>query len=178
MRVAPEKDPALWLATAAAIAKGRPDVAFAICGYGPAMEEVERQIHQLELTDHVRLVQPTSDLGLLYAAFDVVLLTSVVEGLPNMLIEAQAAGCPVVTTDVGGSKEAISEGVTGISVKQRSPQKLADAVLTILDNCSWRERARNQGPLFVARNFGLQRMMDELVEVYSHGRPCDFQARV
>ena len=82
------------------------------------MEEVERQIDELGLADRVRLIKPISDLGLVYAAFDVVLLTSMVEGLPNMLIEAQAAGCPVVTTDVGGTREAIFEGVTGILVKE------------------------------------------------------------
>lgn len=167
MRLSQEKDPALWLATAAAISKARPDAVFGICGYGPAKEEVERRIHELGLTGRVRLVEPISDLGPVYAAFDVVLLTSIVEGLPNMLIEAQAAGCPVVTTDVGGVREAISDGVTGIVVEQRSAQKLATAVLTILQDSSWRERARTQGPLFVAQNFGLERMIDELVEVYN-----------
>ena len=166
MRMYPEKDPALWLATAAAISKARPDALFAICGYGPAKEEVERRIHELGLADRVRLIEPISDLGLYYQTFDVVLLTSIVEGLPNMLLEAQAAGCPVVSTDVGGVREAISEGVTGIVVEQRSAQELAAAVLTILQDSSWRERARTLGPQFVAKNFGLKRMIDELVEVY------------
>lgn len=166
MRLTQEKDPALWLATAAAISNARPDVLFGICGYGPAKQELERRIRDLGLTSRVRLLEPISDLGLYYQAFDVVLLTSIVEGLPNVLIEAQAAGCPVVSTDVGGVREAISHGVTGVAVTQRSAQELANAVLTILQDSSWRERAKIQGPLLVAQNFGLTRMIDELVEVY------------
>ena len=46
--------------------------------------------------------------------------------------------------------------------------KLANAVLTILHDCSWRERALKQGPAFVAQHFGLERMMDELIEIYAH----------
>jgi glycosyltransferase involved in cell wall biosynthesis len=166
MRLSQEKDPALWLATAAEISKARPDALFAICGYGPAKADMERRIHELGLAGRARLVEPISDVGLYYQAFDVALLTSIVEGLPNMLIEAQAAGCPVVSTDVGGVREAISDGVTGMAVEPRSAQELAAAVLTILQDTSWRERARIQGPLFVAKNFGLKRMLDELVKVY------------
>jgi glycosyltransferase involved in cell wall biosynthesis len=166
MRLSHEKDLSLWLTTAAEIAKARPDAVFVICGYGSAMEEVGRQISELGLADCVRLMEPISDLGLLYTAFDVVLLTSIVEGLPNMLIEAQAAGCPVVATDVGGSREAILEGVTGILVKERSPHELANAVLKVLHDTAWREGARRQGPEFVGRNFSLERMMNALVEVY------------
>ena len=166
MRLSQEKDFSLWLTTAAAIARARPDAVFVICGYGSAMEEIERQIDELGLADCVRLMKPNSDLGLVYSAFDVVLLTSIVEGLPNMLIEAQAAGCPVVATDVGGSREAILEGVTGILVKERSSHELANAVLKVLHDSAWREGARRQGPEFVGRNFSLERMMNELVEVY------------
>jgi glycosyltransferase involved in cell wall biosynthesis len=107
-----------------------------------------------------------SDVGLGYAALDVLLLTSSVEGLPNVLIEAQAAGRPVVATDVGGTREAIDDGRTGLIVAQRSAQRLAQAVLRILGDASFRERARTEGPSFAARQFGYERMLRETMELY------------
>ena len=166
MRLCPQKDPALWLATAADIAKVRPDVVFGIWGHGPLQDEIERRVNELGLRDRMRLPGHIMTPGLAYAACDAVLLTSSVEGLPNTLIEAQAAGCPVVTTSVGGAREAIADGVTGIVVRQRSPRKLRDAVLAILRDRSWRERARRQGPIFIRDNFGFEQMIDETIEVY------------
>jgi glycosyltransferase involved in cell wall biosynthesis len=166
MRLSREKDPALWLATAAEIVKVRPDVVFGLCGYGPLQDEMAEQAAALGLRGCVQFPGPVSDLGLVYAAFDVVLLTSIVEGLPNVLIEAQAAGCPVVTADVGGAREAVAEGITGIVVRERSARELAHAVLSILADPSWRERTQAQGPAFVDRNFGFKRMIDETIEVY------------
>ena len=87
-----------------------------------------------------------------------------------MLIEAQAAGCPVVTTDVGGAREAVAEDVTGIVVRERSARALAGAVLTILADASWRERAQAHGPGFVDQNFGFERMIDETIDVYGTER--------
>jgi glycosyltransferase involved in cell wall biosynthesis len=103
---------------------------------------------------------------LVYSLFDVVLLTSAVEGLPNTLIEAQAAGRPVTTTDVGGASEAIIDGVTGILVRERSPQALAAAVLSILADPAWGLRASTEAPAFVARRFGLDRLIDETLAIY------------
>jgi glycosyltransferase involved in cell wall biosynthesis len=97
---------------------------------------------------------------------DVVLLTSAVEGLPNVMIEAQAVGRPVVATDVGGTREALLEGRTGIIVPQRQPESLAKAVITMLDDVNRRVRIRTEGPKFVARRFGLERMVDETLGYY------------
>ena len=108
----------------------------------------------------------TKDVGLIYGALDVFLLTSRFEGSPNVLIEAQAAGIPVVAPNVGGSSETVVNGKTGIVVGNRRPLNLANAVLQILDDPSWRERAAIQGPIFVSKRFGHQRMIDETIAVY------------
>lgn len=64
------------------------------------------------------------------------LLTSITEGLPNVLIEAQALGTPVVTVSVGGAPEALAPGVTGALVDQANPVELAAAVSAVLDDGS------------------------------------------
>ncbi len=166
MRFVPEKDPNLWLDTAAEIARSRPDVRFLIGGFGVLEQEMIRRIEGLGLGGRVVLAGPVTDPGLAYSAMDVVLLTSAVEGLPNVMIEAQAVGRPVVATDVGGTREALVEGRTGVIVRSRSAANLAKAVITMLDDVHWRERVRTEGPEFVASRFGLGRMVSETIGHY------------
>jgi glycosyltransferase involved in cell wall biosynthesis len=72
-------------------------------------------------------------------------LTSRFEGTPNVVIEAQAAGLPVVAPNVGGTSEALLDGVTGILVRNRQASCLASAVLDILGDPSWAERCTTKG---------------------------------
>jgi glycosyltransferase involved in cell wall biosynthesis len=166
MRLAEEKDPFLWLATAAEIARIRPEVRFLMIGHGPLREAILERASSLGLADRLTLADAMADVGLGYAALDVLLLTSFVEGVPNALVEAQAAGRPVVTTNVGGTSEAVAEGRTGRIVAGRSPKRLAETVLNVIDDVSWRERVRTEGPAFVAGRFGFDRMIDETLDAY------------
>ena len=166
MRFIEDKDPVLWIDTAAEIAKARPDVRFLLAGYGKLQGRMVRRIDALGLRDRIVLPGAVTDVGLTFAALDVLLLTSMTEGLPNVLIEAQAAGRPVVAPDVGGIGEAVSEGRTGRVVCERSPQRLAEAVMAILDDPEGIARVRSDAPEFVAGRFGLDRIVRELLEVY------------
>jgi len=166
MRFAWEKDPDLWLDTAAEISKLRPDVRFLIGGYGILEPDMKRRIEALQLNGRVVLAGPITDPGLVYSAMDVILLTSAVEGLPNVMIEAQAAGRPVIATDVGGTREALIPGRTGHIVRPRSAVHLAKAVIAALDDMRWRKQVRIEGPDFVSRRFGLERMVNETLEYY------------
>ena len=168
MRFAPEKDPYVWLETAAAIATARPDTRFVLAGYGNLAEQIERRIEALGLAECFILPGAAKDVGLIYGALDVLLLTSRFEGTPNVLIEAQAAGIPVVAPDVGGTSETLLNGVTGILVGNRRASSLASAVLEILDDPGWRERAATQGPAFVSKKFGHQRMIDDTIAAYGY----------
>jgi glycosyltransferase involved in cell wall biosynthesis len=168
MRFAPEKDPELWLETAAAIASERPDVHFLLAGSGHGAIADQLLKKGAELRLRTRLVMPgvVTDVGQVYGALDVLLLTSRTENLPNVMLEAQAAGIPVVGPDVGGICEAMLDGVTGVVVPDRSPQALAAAVLRILDDARWPERAAAKGPIFVARKFDQERMVRKMIAIY------------
>lgn len=111
------------------------------------------------------------------AAMDVFLLTSRVEGLPNVLVEAQALGVPVVTTNPGGVMETLVEGKTGLVVPPHSADLLADAVLKFLDDRSWCEAVRQAAPAFVREHFSLSRMMDLTLDAYfAQGEFADIRA--
>jgi glycosyltransferase involved in cell wall biosynthesis len=69
---------------------------------------------------------------------DVLLLTSHGEGLPNVLLEAQADGTPVIATDVGGSREAIDVGITGWVVASHRSRDLAERVVWLHDHAQAR----------------------------------------
>jgi glycosyltransferase involved in cell wall biosynthesis len=166
MRFVPEKDPQLWLDTVSEVVKRRGDVHFLAFGYGPLQDEMIRGVDARGLGNAVTLAGPTSDAGLAYSVMDIVLLTSGVEGTPNVAIEAQAAGRPVVVPDVGGTAEAVLDGVTGIVARPRSPASLAQAIVDLIDDPARRRSARRDGPRFVADRFGLDRMVDEITGCY------------
>jgi glycosyltransferase involved in cell wall biosynthesis len=166
MRFAAEKDPYLWLETASAIAAARPGTRFVLAGYGHLAEQVKYRIQALGLAERFILRGATKDVGLIYGALEVFLLTSRFEGTPNVLLEAQVAGVPVVAPNVGGTAEALLDGFSGIVVGERRASTLANAALQILDDPGWRKRASIHVPAFVSKRFGHSRMVDETIAVY------------
>jgi glycosyltransferase involved in cell wall biosynthesis len=168
MRFAPEKDVDLWLETAVIVRKSRPDVSFVLAGYGHdnSAAQIWEKAAQLGLASCFVMPGMVSDPGLVYAALDVMLLTSRHENIPNVMIEAQAAGLPVVGPDVGGVAEAMLNGSTGLLVRNRSANSLARATLWILDNPGWRKQAAIDGPRLMAQRFGQERMIRKTIELY------------
>jgi glycosyltransferase involved in cell wall biosynthesis len=175
MRFAAEKDPMLWIETAAAIAPRCPDAWFVLAGYGELADEVRSKVAEHQLAERTIMPGP-ADAGVVYAAIDVFLLTSRFEGLPNVLIEAQAAGRPVVAPRVGGAVEAFCHRKTGLLVEQRDASSLAAAVVEILADSDWRLAASAYGPAFVADRFAAERMIQEMIEIYRLPMPRPRQA--
>lgn len=165
-RLYEEKDPLLWIRTAALIAEKRPDVVFLIIGRGLMRAEVVRLAEQLGIGNRVFLPGIAREPAVAYALMDVFLLTSRFEGLPNVLIEAQSLGVPVVATDVGGTRETVLEGRTGFVLESRDPEDLARKVLFALGDKDWRKAARCIAPSFIQERFGMDRMIDETLNVY------------
>lgn len=112
-RLAINKRPLLWLQTLAHL-RNELNVVFTPClfGSGPLEAEVREEAERLGLDD-LELHQGVTDINEIYPSFDVLLLVSSVEGLPNVVLEAQALGRPVICCDVGGSAEALKSGGKG-----------------------------------------------------------------
>ena len=165
-RIAPEKDPVLWVRTAREILDQRPDCYFLMFGAGPLRNRVEKIAARLALGSRLIMPGVTADAATAFSAFDVMLMTSHAEGTPNVLIEAQAVGTPVVTTIAGGAAETLIPGQTGYVVQKRHPGLLADSVVRLLNNRDLRQRCLTEGPRFIRQRYGLERMINDTLRLY------------
>jgi glycosyltransferase involved in cell wall biosynthesis/predicted O-methyltransferase YrrM len=166
-RFAEEKRPLLWLETAARLAARLPHARFIVFGQGAMEGEIKARIEAVDLKDKVVLAGVTDEPLRAMSLMDVFVLASRGEGLPNVLIEAQAVGTVVVTTPVGGAPEAVAHGVSGLVVESEEPDAIAAAVVALASSPDRLVEARASGPRFVAEKFGLDRMIDETIEIYA-----------
>ncbi len=159
-----EKQPFLWIDAAREIADKQPTCRFVMFGDGALWAQAKAYASAKGLDDRFTFPGLVSDLYRRLPALDLFMLSSRSEALPNVLIEAQAAGVPVVTTSVGGAAETFLEGKTGASSSAQSPTDLAGAALRALGNPEWRKRASACAPDFVRSQFGLDKMTHSFIE--------------
>ncbi|NCA71006.1 MAG: glycosyltransferase [Sphingobacteriia bacterium] len=165
-RFSPEKRPLLWLETAIRLVKTDPAARCLLFGEGPLEPEMQHLLSSADVGSRVRILAPTRESTLALAALDVLLLTSRWEGTPNVAIEAQTLGTPVVVTGGGGARESFAPGVTGLFVETARAETLASAVEQLLEDRDLREGIGTLGRRFVQERFGIDRMIDETLALY------------
>jgi glycosyltransferase involved in cell wall biosynthesis len=133
-RLSPKKGQATLLEAAALVSRRRPDATFVLVGEGPQRAELGAHADRLGLNGRLRFLGPVENPVPLLSRMDIFVLPSHMEGMSNALLEAMAAGRPVVATDVGGNAEVVLDGVTGLLVPPRDPCRMADALLALLDD--------------------------------------------
>jgi len=144
----------------------RPRVRFVVVGDGELRDELTQSPAARALGDRLVWAGFRTDMPDVCFASDVVALTSDNEGTPVSLIEAQAAGVPVVGTDVGGVRSAVRDGQTGLVVPVGDDAALADAVRAIIDTPEQAQRMARAGREFARGTFGLERLVDDLDALY------------
>ena len=164
-RLVPIKDLETFLRTAARIAASHPDAAFVVAGDGELRRALEARARSL-LGDRVWFLGWVQDLPALYAALDVVVLTSRNEGTPVSLIEAGAAGRPVVATRVGGVSEVVDEGVTGWLVSPANDVALAARIAGLLDRPEEAAAFGVAAKALVAGRFSAAKTVEAHAELY------------
>jgi glycosyltransferase involved in cell wall biosynthesis len=137
-RLSPEKGPDIFVRAAIATLRHRSDVGFVLFGDGPMKAEVFSLIRQAGASDHISPAGFQPNLDRLMPNLDILALTSYTEGLPNAILEAMAAGVPVVATSVGGVPEAISDGKNGLLVAPGDPTAVFEGVHKLLSDASFR----------------------------------------
>jgi glycosyltransferase involved in cell wall biosynthesis len=164
-----EKRPLLWIGTAALIAASAPDVHFVIFGDGKMRSEMEALRAESGLEHKLHLPGLVNDTLTALSGLDLFLLTSFGEGTPNVALEAQYVGTPVLLTDAGGARECVHEGVTGrvFYASDPDPAALAEAAMDMLNDTSLRASALRSGPAFIGKGFSMKRLEADLANLYT-----------
>lgn len=137
-----------------------------IAGEGEQRAALEREIEALHLRDRAFLLGQRSDVPELLAGMDVFVLSSISEGYSLALVEAAAAGLPIVATDVGGNAEIVEHGVTGLIVPPGDPLALAHAMSRLAHAGSELERMRADGRRWALENGSLDAMYRQYLRLY------------
>ncbi|HIC90267.1 MAG TPA: glycosyltransferase family 1 protein [Anaerolineae bacterium] len=167
-RLDAQKDPLTLLRAARQVVEAVPSAVFLLAGEGPLQADVLAEQERLGLQERFRLLGWRDDVPALLAASDLFCLSSRWEGMPYALLEALAAGVPIVATDVGGCREAIGqEGqAAGRLVPPADPDALAAAMIALLQDDTALDRLRRRGPARIAAYFTLERMLKDTQTVY------------
>ncbi len=146
----------------------RPEVKTLIVGGGPLQSELEEIAHayRLDQDNSVRFLGHRDDVPRLLAASDLLVLPSLYEGLPNVVLEAMRFRKPVVATAAPGTTEVVVDGETGLLVPLKTPPVLARAIRTIVDDPALARKLGEAGRARVEAEFGVDRMVEKFSELY------------
>jgi glycosyltransferase involved in cell wall biosynthesis len=138
----------------------------AIAGDGPDRAGLERELRALGLTETVELLGERDDVPALLARAGVFVLSSRSEGLPISVLEAMAAGLPIVASSVGGLPELVTDGETGFLVPAGNEAALARALALLLDDGELRRRLGAAGRARAFDRFDLGRFRQAHIDLY------------
>ncbi len=143
-----------------------PEAVALLIGEGPLRAEVQAQVEALGLGRSISFLGLRHDVPALLTLPDLVVHPSLQEGFSNAILEAMAAGKPVVATEVGGTPEAVVHGETGLLVPPRDSQALAEGILWLLQHPTEAARFGAAGRRRVTERFDLATMVRQYEAVY------------
>ena len=143
-----------------------PEARLDIVGDGPFRGALEEQARQLGLEETVRFLGQRHDATELMRDFDCYVLSSVIEGMPNALLEAMSLGRPAVTTSAGGSAEVVVDGKSGLVVPPADPTALADAMERVLRDRAFAESLGAAAAKRAREDFSAEAMLQALDHLY------------
>ncbi|MFH1502100.1 MAG: glycosyltransferase [Candidatus Eisenbacteria bacterium] len=156
-----------FLTAAASVVSEIPAVRFLLAGQRTDGEKMEALVEGLGLGDSVILAGYRPDVPEVLAALDVsVNCPRAGEGLSGAVRESLAAGKPVVATDVGGNRELVRDGETGLLIPPDDPDALAGAILRLIRDPAFARTLAERGSAFVRENLTVDRMVDETARLY------------
>ncbi len=164
----PQKNPLDLVRCAELVHCKHPDVKFLHVGDGLLRSKVALEIENRGLTEHFILLGWRKDVSLILPLFDVLVLTSLWEGLPIVFLEAMAFAKPIVAYDVSGLDEAVQDGVNGFLVPPKDVEQLAEKVDLLLEDGAMRSRMGQFSRVILDTNdFTLKTMVGRIETLYS-----------
>jgi sugar transferase (PEP-CTERM/EpsH1 system associated) len=165
-RLVPVKDHETLLESVQRLCRQGMSPTLLVAGDGPLMEALASRAAALGIDAHVRWLGHRHDVESVFAAADVFVLSSQSEGLSNTILEAMAAGLPVVATRVGGADELVLDGLTGLLVPPGSPEALAEALASVLRDPEARRAMGAAGRERAHAEFSLDAMIGRYEALY------------
>jgi glycosyltransferase involved in cell wall biosynthesis len=165
-RLEPQKDYPTFLAAAARVLGEVTDVDVLVAGEGALRPDLEALASRLGIASRVRFLGLRHDVPALLGGVDVLALTSLYEGLPNVVIEAMATGAVAVATDVGGCRELIVPGETGFLVPPGDAEAVAGAILRVLRAPDAAHRLASAARRRVESEFTVEAMVEKTMAAY------------
>jgi glycosyltransferase involved in cell wall biosynthesis len=169
-RLAPEKGVEYLLQACRLIADRGLGFQLRLVGTGPLAESYRRLAQTLRLQAQVEFVGavPRQRLGSLYREADIVCVPSISDPLPTVVLEAMAAGCPIVATSVGGIPFMIEDGVTGAIVSPGNAAAMADKIAELAQNRQALVDIGRQAALAAAQRFSWPTVGRQLIGLFEH----------
>ena len=174
-RLSPEKGLPVFLEAAARVAAEFPGTRFALVGDGPDRAALEALAGKLEIALQVEFWGRQQDMPAVYASLDMLVLSSLYEGLPMVLLEAMASRLPVVATAVGDIPSVLDHGKAGVVVPPGNAGALAEAMLDLLCHPERRDALADAGYNQVRKNFSAAKTAEAYMDLYRSVLPQEFR---
>jgi len=166
-RLSSEKGHKFLLRAAPRLIEEFPTVALVFIGSGPEQPALESLTRELNLQDRVFFAGFRRDMPQVYASIDILVLPSLEEGLPLTVLEAMAAGLPILASRVGDIGKIIVSGVSGLLIEPGSTDGLYGALVQLLRDPALRDTLRANARATVNSSFSVQRMAAQYLELYA-----------
>jgi len=148
------------------IMKNSPEARFLIVGEGPLLTHLKNLAKQLNIDDRITFTGFRSDIRQILSTIDILVVPSLLEGLPMIILEGMAMAKPIVATQIQGVTEQISDGQEGILVPPRNPRELARAALRLVEDKELGKRLGAAARSKIERCFSIDKMVTETEQVY------------
>jgi glycosyltransferase involved in cell wall biosynthesis len=156
-----------FLEACSVIKKTFPHARFLIVGEGPIEKHIREWVKELSLENEVIFTGFREDINEVLASLDILVMSSVAEGVPQVISQALAMGKGVVASSVGGIPELIRNGSTGLLVPPEDGRSIAEACLKLLGDKSLIRRLGQAGKKLIEEKFSLEAMLDKIEQIYS-----------
>jgi glycosyltransferase involved in cell wall biosynthesis len=166
VRLSDQKGITFLLRAMPAILRQHPQTTLLIAGDGDLQADLQAEARALGIAERVVFCGARKDIPQILKLLDLYVLPSKWEGLPMVILEAMAAGCPVVATDVGGNSSAVVNGKTGVLVPAQDPEALATAVATVLGSQQTRLAYAASGRARFLEKFTAEKMTRQYERLY------------
>jgi glycosyltransferase involved in cell wall biosynthesis len=165
-RLAPKKGIGDLIDAFPAIHAAHPGTRLVLVGDGPARAELEARARRTGLSERIEFTGFRENIPEILASFDIAVQPSISEGLSISVLEAMAAGKPLVVCDIVGNRELITDGVNGLLVPPGDPSALARAIASLLDNPIRAQALAARAHADCAEHFSRERMIKQILEFY------------